>query len=377
MIKNIKKILLIAKWEFKEKFLHKAFIISFLLSQFLLVFAFYFIKLDKTEHSTDVIPIAVVSENNNNNLISKKLNYVDNFVFINVNKSKYLDSLNNFSVQKLFLEKDFLACIILNNDNINLVISSDLNKNEIVKIQNFIYNNLNLTSTFITSLINVNNLALEDKILKKIGVVLIFIFTILISSNLFIRGFAVEKESKLLEILFSSTTPANVIYGKSIGFLIFILAQLIIWLVFGFITNNILIYEIFTSINLLFIMLLQVLFYIVFFAIASLLSKHESDSNLILSITVFLLLLPFLFLDKLLSVTNSTVKLFLTLFPFTSFPAIVIKSINQNIFYDEVLFIILILITSISLLIYFITKFINSGTITKNLLFSYKKKNKQ
>lgn len=377
MIINLKKIFLIAKWEFKEKFLHKAFIISFLLSQFLLIFSFYFLKLDKTEDSNNYFPIAVILENDNSNYFYKNFPRSDNFIFIKINKDNYLDSLNNFSPKKLFLKDNFLACIELNENKIKLFISSNLNKNEIIKIQNFINNNFNLRSNFNTCLINVNNLELEDIILKKIGIVLIFIFTILISSNLFIRGFAAEKESKLIEILFSSTKPSIVIYGKSLGFFIFILAQFFIWFLIGFITNNTLIFEIFFSIEFLFLMLLQILFYIVIFVIASLLAKHESDTNLILSITVLLLLLPFLFIDKLVLSNNSFIKLFLIYSPFTTFSALTIKSINQNNLFNEIIIAIFILFFSILLLIYTISKFYKTEIITNNLLFEYKKKNKK
>ncbi len=374
MLRKIKIILLIAKWEFKEKFLHKAFLISFCLSQFLLFITVYFINSTTEGNKTTVYPIAIISNSKNlDNSFLRKLTKSNDYIFVKINKNNYLDTNNTFNVNKV-LNGTFIACLEIFENKYSLSISSSLNKDEIIGIQNYLNAIINDGDVIFYDLLTNKDGIIDKKLISIIGIVLIFVFTILISSNMFLRGFSIEKESKLLELLVSSTRIENILMGKSIGFFIFILLQFIVWFIIASITSDVLFYETFHSIWVIVLLCLEVLFYIVFFLIASLLSKHDSDANIILSSITFFLLLPFLLIENLVYSKDSIISNLLIYFPFTSFPSIIIKSVRYNYSTSEILLAILIMITTIVFIVSYISKsLISKPILNKVLTFNSKK----
>nr|HPN38690.1 hypothetical protein [Melioribacteraceae bacterium] len=116
------------------------------------------------------------------------------------------------------------------------------------------------------------------------------------------------------------------------------------------------------------------IFYILFFLVTSLITKHESETNIILSIVTFLLVLPFLFIDKLIYTQDTFISYFLQYFPFTSFPALIIKSVKPIINNEQIIIAITVLIISIGILIYYISKFLFSASIIHNVINFYSKR---
>jgi len=368
MLQKFKIIYLIAKWEFKEKFLHKSFLISFALSQFLLFISLYFINSTSTNLQSNAYPIAIVTDSLNSSSINLKGDDFKYF-FVKVKKEDYLNKQNLLDVPKV-LNNSFIACVEISGNNIKFNFSSLLNNTEIVDLQNNLYKLINSEYVVSSKIVNINKQISENKILSHIGIVLIFIFTILISSNLFLRGFSIEKDSKLLEILLSSTKLENILTGKAIGLFLFVMIQFIFWFLISLLSNKTIFFEVFVSIDIYILLATEVLFYIMFFLTASLASKHESDINIVLSSITFFLLLPFLFIDKLIFFDKSIFSYFLIYFPFTSFSSFVIKSVNLHNGFFEILFALLIQLISILSIIIFIKKYLKTESLT-NSIFSF------
>lgn len=373
MLKKLKNIFLIGKWEFREKFFHKSFLIYFLLSQFLLFLTVYFINPNSNNNHTKVFPIALLFEPDSidNNLLNKLIAN-DVFFFVKINKSDYLDSNNTFVLQNVFKE-NFVACLTISPDKYSLTLNNELSKRDILRIQNYVNKLINNTSELSYDLFSTVNKEIEKKLITKFSIVLIFIFTILISANMFLRGFSAEKESKLLELLLSSTSLENILLGKSLGFFIFIIIQFTVWFSISLFVDNIFI----SSINSFWIIILfyfEILFFIIFLLVASLLSNNDSETNIVLSTITILLLLPFIFIDDLVNFNNSIISNFLIYFPITSFPAIVLKSIKFEFSTFDILSIILILLITIIIFIFLISKYISNDQIINNIFSSNSKK---
>ncbi len=263
MLSKIKIILLIAKWEFKEKFFHKTFLISFLISQLLLFFAIYFIHSSFDNHKTQIYPIAFVIDNSNPNFINKSENNLELF-FVKIKKSDYIDKNKNFSIKNV-LDNNFVAYLEISGKNVNIFFSSDLQKDEIIKIQNYFNSFYSANINFSFNLVDKTDQILHKKIVSHFGIVFLFIFAILISSNLFLRGFAAEKESKLLELLISSTNFNNILIGKTIGLFIFICIQFFVWSLVSVVSNKLLLFEAFVNYLIVVLLFVAVIFYILFF----------------------------------------------------------------------------------------------------------------
>ena len=146
--------------------------------------------------------------------------------------------------------------------------------------------------------------------------------------------------------------------------------QFILWFLISLLSNKTIFFEVFVSIDIYILLATEVLFYIMFFLTASLASKHESDINIVLSSITFFLLLPFLFIDKLIFFDKSIFSYFLIYFPFTSFSSFVIKSVNLHNGFFEILFALLIQLISILSIIIFIKKYLKTESLT-NSIFSF------
>jgi ABC-2 type transport system permease protein len=140
-------------------------------------------------------------------------------------------------------------------------------------------------------------------------------------------GVVEEKTSRIMEILVTSVTPFQLLFGKIIGLGLLGLTQLVIWMAAGFVTlalgrNTTFLTGITIPPDLLVVGV--VYFLLGYFLLASAMAGigvvlgSEQESRQYAGIFGLLLAIPFFFITSFFTDPNGGVVTFLTLFPFTS-----------------------------------------------------------
>jgi len=346
----MKKLFLIAKWELKEKFLHKSFIIYFFISQLLL---FLTLSLTSENYQTSNSPrtIGVVAPTSID--IKELIKSVDESenIIIKINKNDFLTSGKELDIERLLFKEHFDFIIAGDSLKLNLFYSDYLDNYDVINLQSKLLNvfsekTLNGRKFFLNKISPANNLSITS-FLNKLGINLIFIFIILVSGNLFLRSFSYEKSNKIIEILLSSTSSNILILGKSIGLFVFVIIQLCFWLLSSYLFGNNLINITLFNFETLSLFFIGLIFYVTVFTGLGTLVNYESDTNLVMGIISLFLILPLLAIKEIVYFPHSIISTFLTYFPFTSTSTLIIKSGFLSINSSE-------LIISLTLLIFFI-----------------------
>ncbi len=354
----MKKLFLIAKWELKEKFLHKSFIIYFFISQFLL---FLTISLtgDNSEPSNIPKTIGIVTPTiiNTSKLI-KSVNETNSLI-IKINKNDFLTESGSLDYNKLLFAEHLDFLIANDTKGISLYYSGFKENSEVIEVQSILLNTLsndiyNNTKFNLKKITPIGNFSINT-LINKLGINLIFIFIILVSGNLFLRSFSYEKSNKIIEILLSSTSSNILILGKSIGLFIFVIIQLFFWLLTSSLFGNSFLNSTLFNFEILSLFFVGLTFYVTVFTGLGTLVNYESDTNLVMGIISLFLILPLLTIKEIIFFPNSIISTFLTYFPFTATSTLIIKSGFLSINFNEI-------IISLSLLIIFI--FLISKTIS-------------
>lgn len=146
-------------------------------------------------------------------------------------------------------------------------------------------------------------------------------FSIFSASGYLLRGVAEEKENRIMEVLLSSVTPSELLTGKVLGLGAIGLLQIVVWLsvvVFG---GG---YALPVKIEpmLLFIALIYFLLGFLFFAsmMAGIgaVTGSLQESQQVAGIFTFAAAFPLVFMQFILTKPDSSLAVFLSLFPFTS-----------------------------------------------------------
>jgi len=157
--------------------------------------------------------------------------------------------------------------------------------------------------------------------------VMVFLFASQATSGYLMSGVVEEKTNRIMEILITSVTPFQLLFGKVIGLGLLGLTQLAIWLVAGYITltlghsNNIL-----TGIIIPPDMAIVAIVYFLlgYFLLSSVMAGigvvvgSEQESRQFSAIFSLVLVIPFFLITSFITDPNGTVVTFLTLFPLTS-----------------------------------------------------------
>ena len=179
---------------------------------------------------------------------------------------------------------------------------------------------------------NVRLLGLSDIVNKFampfIIAVLLFI-TIFSSSGYLIQGVAEEKESKIIEILLSSLTTGELLAGKIIGLGGIGLVQLSVWLLVS-VSASAIFLPLLTLKPYLIILafiyfLLGYMLIATFMATVGSISSSLRESQQLVGIFTFAAILPLMFMQILLTKPDSSVSVFLSIFPMTSPVAMLVR----------------------------------------------------
>ena len=164
--------------------------------------------------------------------------------------------------------------------------------------------------------------------------ILLFI-TIFSSSGYLIQGVAEEKESKIIEILLSSLTTGELLAGKIIGLGGIGLVQLSVWLLVS-VSASVIFLPLLTLKPYLIILafiyfLLGYMLIATFMATVGSISSSLRESQQLVGIFTFAAILPLMFMQILLTKPDSSMSVFLSIFPMTSPVAMLVRIGATNV----------------------------------------------
>lgn len=194
-----------------------------------------------------------------------------------------------------------------------------------------------------------------SEILADFGLPFLTAFLLFLSifsaSGYLLRGVAEEKENRIMEILLSSINPSELLIGKILGLGTVGLLQIAVWLSAIIILGSGYALPIKIEPMLLFLTFVYFLLGFLFFAsvmagIGAITSSLQ-ESQQIAGIFTFVAAFPLIFMQMILTKPDSSLAVFLSLFPFTS-PASMLARIGaSSVPIYQILASILILVVSI------------------------------
>lgn len=180
--------------------------------------------------------------------------------------------------------------------------------------------------------------------------ILLLMMMIIYSGQMLVRCMLEEKSNRLIEILISSCTPQDLLFGKVLGLSTLGLTQVLVWLLIGFslIGASIVPMTSFDSIHLILLyFILGFIFYTTLFVGIGSVASTEQEAQQITSYLSLLLVLPSIFIISTLQNPDSSLVRILSYIPFT-LPSVMILRVNVSpIPIWEILVTVLIMIFSI------------------------------
>ncbi len=397
----MKKILIVARWEFLEKIKTKAFLISIILTPLILItfsLAPTLLSNEQAEH-TKAIGIIDTSTVYIDKMIYEMSkyeieNHLPNYVILNLtNKRLSLDSLKKVADKAVFKNKIDGYILILNSstDSVKLEyrtqsagnfrdegrIESAFNKIRIAlkltaekvkpDIINLVSKKINLTS------IKIEENGKEGKADFLVIFFSSFIFILLLmmmtiySGQMLVRSLIEEKSNRLIEILISSCSAEELLTGKILGLSLLGLFQIFIWSAIGLSLagSSVIPYSAFDH---LFILLLYfvmgfVFYSAIFVGVGSIVSTEQEAQQITSYLNLFIIL-PVVLAVPAIQNPNSLLVSILSYIPFT-LPSIMLIRINTiPIPIWEILFTVTIMLGSIYFVILISAKIFKIGILS-------------
>ncbi|MFZ1291072.1 MAG: ABC transporter permease [Melioribacteraceae bacterium] len=392
MVKSIT----IAKWEFFEKIKRKSFIVSLIMMP-LIVLIFSLLPSFLVNKGNDFpLPIGILDFTNkyvkdfSNELMQNTLSnnqpafFAFNLAQISKNKNdllKYADKkvLNNFIIGYVIIEESegikltFRTNDLFNQEKLNLIENSflktvlSISGNQIgideCKI-NFMISKITIMNK---SYIQANS---EEEILKSFInsylFIILLVTMILFSGGMFVRSLVLEKSNRIIELILSSCTTRELLLGKVLGLSFFGIFQFAVWLILGLLLHQTNMLN-FSSINnlgyqFLFFVLGYIFYSSIFIGIGSIVSLDHEAQQLTGYLSIFLIF-PILLAVEIIRAPNSILSLFLSYFPLTSSPIMLLRLNTTNPTFEEIFSIVLVLLFSIYLVIFISSKLFRVGIL--------------
>lgn len=362
----MKKILVVAKWEFIEKVRTKAFIISLIVSPIIMLAFSLGPTLMISNHEDDSPkPIGIIDDTG---IFVKQLalkitkykitNYQPNYLLRNLNETGSDFKTLKTHADLLVLQNEIDAYIAITKKNDSLKIEyrsrSAGSFKDIKRFENAI-NEIRIENEFakrgadkaLISIVNSNveltpykvekggKVSKSDFIgtfLSSLVFIIVLMMTILSSGGMLIRSLVEEKSNRLIEILVSSCSSRELLGGKVIGLSLLGLLQVFVWGIFStlLVSNNIIPLEAFTNIiPMLVYFVMGYLFYsAIFVGIGSIVST-EQEAQMINGYLTLFLLIPIIFTVPAIENPDSIFVRVLSYIPFTT-PTIMILRLNVS-----------------------------------------------
>lgn len=395
----MKKVFLIARWEYLEKIKNKSFLFSmFVLPLIIIGFSFLPTILEQ-EEDLSTKAIGIIQENIDlyndleNSLSKFKTN--DNqpaFLLRRIDADDIATAIGKG--ETLVNEKVLDGILIIRRiDPDSFKIEYRANNITAIRLINRLENASNQCITNwrlknsninpqILKLIEANYSLETIKISKKgqtkikseqayviiFGFVFLLYFSIIMSSSLLVRSIAEEKSNRIIEILVSSSETTELMLGKVIGLSALGITQLMFWglLIISFAGPFIL--QNFQNVSIglsLIYFLLGYIFYASLFVGLGSIANTEQESQSIMSILYLIIILPVIFSFQIMENPDSTLANILTYIPLTTPTVIVIKLNVIGISLIEEILTLLLMFISI-----LITSYL-SGKIFRIAILSY------
>lgn len=396
----MKKAITVAKWEFLEKVKSKAFVISLFLTPAIIILFSVLptILATKEIDSTKTIGILDLTQE----YFSDLKNEIEVYK-LNNNLPAYA-ILNNFKpdISHDSLIKSADAMVIENSLDGYLLIQKE--KNDSIKIEyrsksigNFqdvarfeeAFNNLRIKRKLLSENVdpkvievlkqrtNVNQIKIEKPgeegkggfemvFFSSIIFILLLMMMIIYSGQMLVRSMLEEKSNRLIEILISSCTPQDLLFGKVFGLSALGLTQVVVWLLIGFslIGAAIVPMASFENIHLILLyFILGFIFYTTLFVGIGSIASTEQEAQQITSYLSLLLVLPSVFIITTLQNPDSDLVKTLSYIPFT-LPSVMILRVNVSpIPLWEIATTVLIMILSVLIVLRFSGKVFRFGVL--------------
>lgn len=191
---------------------------------------------------------------------------------------------------------------------------------------------------------------------------IIFVFVVVFAGNSFIRGFALERQGRILEVLLSACTRNELFFGKIIGLLLVSTVHILIWggLSALLLDNGFNMLSAHPVIGAVFFILGFLLYTSFFVGLAGIITNENQAQQFSSNISL-LLIIPLLFSIHVISSPGSYISKILAYFPLTSPTVMLIKLELGNFTYTEILISVIILLLTTILLIKLAVKYFNNG----------------
>lgn len=362
----MKKAIIVAKWEYFEKIKSKAFIISlFLTPAIIIIFSVLPTLLaTKESDSTKAVGILDFTQKYFSEYKSEIEQYkiggnIPAYAILNNYKEDLSpDSLIKHADQ-MVIENRIDGYILIRKDakdsiKVEYRSKSIGNFQDVARFEEA-FNNLRIKRKlieenanpalveFIKNRVNVNQIKIEKPgeegkggfesvFFSSVIFILLLMMMIIYSGQMLVRSMLEEKSNRLIEILISSCTPKDLLFGKVFGLSALGLTQIIVWLIIGIslIGAALIPMNAFENIHLIFIyFILGFVFYTTLFVGVGSIVSTEQEAQQITSYLSLLLVLPTVFIISALQNPESTIIKVLSYIPFT-LPSVMILRVNVS-----------------------------------------------
>jgi len=358
------KAITVAKWEFFEKIKSKAFIISLFLTPAIIILFSVLPTLLATKESDSTKAIGILDlttkyfSDYKTEIEKYKINgNIPAYAILNHYKGELsADSLIK-NADQMVIENKVDGYILIKEDNnnspkIEYRSRSIGNFQDVARFEEA-FNHLRIKRKlieenanpelveFIKNKVEVNQIKIEKPGEEGIGgfesiffssiiFILLLMMMIIYSGQMLVRSMLEEKSNRLIEILISSCTPKDLLFGKVFGLSALGLTQIIVWLLIGtsLIGAALIPTNAFENIHLIFIyFILGFVFYTTLFVGIGSIVSTEQEAQQITSYLSLLLVLPTVFIISALQNPDSTIIKVLSYIPFT-LPSVMILRVN-------------------------------------------------
>lgn len=396
----MKKVITVAKWEFIEKVKSKAFIISLFLTPAIIILFSVLPTLlaTKESDSTKVIGILDLTQEyffdlKNEIEVYKLKNDLPAYAILNNSKPDLSPDSLIKSADAMVIENKLDGYILIkkgNDDSLKIEFRSKSigNFQDVARFEEA-FNNLRIKRKLLSENVdpkiielikqrtNVDQIKIEKPgeegkggfemvFFSSIIFILLLMMMIIYSGQMLVRSMLEEKSNRLIEILISSCSPQDLLFGKVFGLSALGLTQVAVWLLIGFslIGAAIVPMTSFDNIHLiLFYFLLGFIFYTTLFVGIGSVATTEQEAQQITSYLSLILVLPSVFIISTLQNPDSNVVKVLSYIPFT-LPTVMILRVNVSpIPFWEIILTVLIMFLSILIIIKISSKIFRFGVL--------------
>lgn len=335
---KMKKIWSIAKWEFFERLKNRLFLITLVAAPLLVVAvgAAAGLMAESNLSYTKVVGVKI-SDHQSFSLIAEELEKIQTEDGQPAFLSVYIKDKNNEIVTDAFVD-------ISKNEN-NLVIRivrgltiSDVEVNQIKNaVQTGIYESIipeeNLPKvSFLNEELKDGNNSQENFnqfFFTSFAFLFLFIVVVVFSGTNFVRALIEEKTTHINEILLSSSSPKEILFGKYFGLIFIGLLQTFFWFVISFIFFNSSSFSLMQQPNYIILLVYFVLGYLLYTSIflsAGSLVSSETESQQVTTLVSLFLLLPIVLSAQILIAPDSFLSTIFTYFPLSTSPVMLIRA---------------------------------------------------